>query len=113
MRKRRHLRVRKKIAGTAERPRLNVFRSLNQIYVQVIDDNQGHTLASISSLDPDLSADLKGKNKVERAFQIGEAIGARAKEQGIQKVVFDRGGYQFQGRVKAVAEGARKAGLEL
>jgi len=111
-RKRRHKRVRKAVYGTSQRPRLNVFRSLSNIYVQVIDDKSGKTLVSTSSIDKSLSAKLKGKNKVEQAQVVGEEIAARAKEHGINQVVFDRGGYKYIGRIKALADGARKNGLE-
>jgi len=108
---RRHKRVRKKVFGTPERPRLVVFRSLNHIYAQIIDDTIGHTLVSASSLDPAFPKDKRGGN-VEGAKIVGELIGKRAVERGITKVVFDRGGYKYHGRVKALAEGAREAGLE-
>lgn len=111
-RKRRHLRVRRKIMGTPERPRLNVFRSLSHIYAQVIDDVNGTTVAAASSLDEELMEDSEGKTKSERARLVGEAIAARASEQGIKEVVFDRGGYRYHGRVRALAEAAREAGLE-
>lgn len=111
-RKRRHARVRKTIHGTPERPRLNVFRSLTDIYVQVIDDEAGVTLTAASSIDKVLRAKTKGKNKIEQARLVGEAIAERAKESGITKVVFDRGGFKYIGRVKALADGARKGGLE-
>lgn len=111
-RKRRHLRVRAKISGTAERPRLNVFRSSAHIYAQLIDDTVGHTLASASTIEPEVREAGKGKTKTERARMIGELIGKRAKEAGIEQVVFDRGGYKYHGRVKAVADGAREAGLK-
>lgn len=111
-RKRRHTRVRKQISGTIERPRLNVFRSVSEIYAQVIDDEAGQTLASASTIDHDLRADLEGKSKTEQARMIGEALAERAKLRGIEKVVFDRGGYRYSGRVKALADGARKGGLE-
>ena len=111
-RKRRHIRVRKKIQGTPERPRLNVFRSLTDIYVQVIDDEDGKTLLSASSIDKALRPKMKGKGKVEQARLIGEAIADRAKEKGIKRVIFDRGGYKYIGRVKALADGAREGGLE-
>lgn len=109
MRKRRHRRVRSKISGTADRPRLNVFRSINQIYAQLIDDNLGHSITSASSLDPDMKAE---GSPVEKARLVGELLGKRAKESGVKQVVFDRGGYQFHGRVKALADAARKAGLD-
>ncbi len=108
--KKRHQRVRVRISGTPERPRLNVFRSLNHIYAQVIDDTVGHTLAAASSLEPALR-DLQG-TKTEIARQVGRLVGERALARGIRRVVFDRGGYDYHGRVKALAEGAREAGLE-
>ncbi|RME70830.1 MAG: 50S ribosomal protein L18 [Chloroflexi bacterium] len=113
-RKRRHLRVRKRISGTPERPRLNVFRSLSHIYAQVIDDTAGVTLASASTLDPAIrdSAEAKGKTKTELAKLVGELVAKRALEAGIQTVVFDRGGYKYHGRVKALADAAREAGLK-
>ena len=110
---RRHRRVRKKISGTPDRPRLNVFRSHTGIYVQVIDDLSGKTLVSASSIDKELRKKTKGKNKTEQAKLVGEAIGERAKAQGIDQVVFDRGGYRFTGRVKALADGARESGLKI
>ena len=112
MRKRRHTRIRKKVAGTPDRPRLNVYRSLNEIYVQVIDDLAGATLAAASTLDQELKPALKGKSKVEQAGLVGQTIAERASAKGIRKVVFDRGGYRYHGRVKSLAEAARKAGLE-
>jgi len=111
-RKRRHIRVRKKVHGTPERPRLAVFRSLTDIYVQVIDDESGHTLVSASSIDKELRSKMKGKNKTEQAQLVGEAVADRAKGIGLTKVVFDRGGYKYIGRVKALADSARKSGLE-
>jgi large subunit ribosomal protein L18 len=105
-RARRHLRVRKKVAGTANRPRLVVFRSLKHIYAQLVDDDQRRTLATISDLKID-----KGK-KLERSAAVGKAVADRAKELGVSKVVFDRAGYRYHGRVKAVADAAREAGLE-
>jgi large subunit ribosomal protein L18 len=109
---RRHARVRKNLAGTAEHPRLNVFRSLSEIYAQVIDDQQGHTLVSASSVDQDLRSDMKGKNKTEQAKLVGQAVAKRAKSKGIEAVVFDRGGFRYTGRVKALADGAREGGLQ-
>ncbi len=106
---RRHRRVRKKVAGSAERPRLAVYRSLKHIYAQVIDDRAGHTIASASSNDKDGKAN--GGN-LGGAKDIGRVIAERAKEKGITRVVFDRGGYLYHGRVKALAEAAREAGLE-
>ena len=112
-RKRRHNRVRRHVHGTAEKPRLNVFRSLDEIYVQVIDDNKGHTLASASTIDTDLRKKTKGMTKKEQAKLVGETIAERAKKKGIKQVVFDRGGYKYIGRVAALADGAREKGLEL
>jgi large subunit ribosomal protein L18 len=111
-RTRRHSRVRKNISGTAERPRLNVFRSLSGIYVQVIDDQSGRTLVSASTVDRDLRETLKGMKKSEQAKAIGKAVAERAKSKGIDSVVFDRGGYRYIGRVKALADGAREGGLQ-
>lgn len=111
-RKVRHKRVRKKVFGTADRPRLNVFRSLNHIYVQIIDDEKGHTLVSASSLDPEIRNNVSDKTKKEVARMVGELAARRAQEKGIKKVVFDRGGYVYHGRVQEVAAGAREAGLE-
>jgi large subunit ribosomal protein L18 len=111
-RKRRHIRVRRKVFGTAEKPRLNVYRSLNEIYVQVIDDTKGHTLVSASSIDNDLKKKFKGKTKSEQAKLVGQVIADRAKDKGIKTVVFDRGGYKYIGRVAALAEGARENGLQ-
>lgn len=109
---RRHNRVRARIEGTAERPRLNVYRSLDNIYAQVIDDKAGHTLASASTLDKEVASKIVGKNKVDAARVVGEVVGARAKQAGIKEVVFDRGGYRYHGRVAALAAGARDAGIE-
>jgi large subunit ribosomal protein L18 len=112
MRKRRHVRVRKKVQGSANVPRLNVFRSLNQIYAQVIDDEAGSTLAAASTLDSSLTKQLKGQTKTEQAKTVGTAVAERAKTNGISKVVFDRGGYRYHGRVRALADAAREAGLQ-
>lgn len=109
---RRHRRVRLTVHGTPDRPRLNVFRSLQEIYAQVIDDEAGHTLAAASSVDAKLRAQLAGKTKTEQAKLVGQMVAERAKEKGITTVVFDRGGYRYIGRVKALADGARQAGLE-
>ncbi len=109
---RRHRRVRKRVFGTPERPRLNVFRSLNHIYAQVIDDVSGHTVVSASTLDPEIRDSLAGKTKTEKAKEVGKLVAKRALEKGIKQVVFDRGGYKFHGRVKALADSAREAGLE-
>jgi large subunit ribosomal protein L18 len=109
---RRHRRVRKNIWGTPDRPRLNVFRSSSEIYVQIIDDFQGHTLASASSIDAELRPEMEGLSNIEQAQKVGQAIAERAKEAGITQVVFDRGGYKYIGRVKAMAEAAREGGLD-
>jgi large subunit ribosomal protein L18 len=109
---RRHRRVRAKISGTAQRPRLNVFRSLGQIYAQVIDDVAGYTLASASTIDRELRDQVEGKNKTEAAKMVGALVAKRAQAVGIKQVIFDRGGYRYHGRVKALADGAREAGLE-
>ncbi len=109
---RRHLRVRKKIHGTPQRPRLSVFRSLSQIYAQVIDDTAGHTLVSASTIDSELRARMTGLKKSEQARLVGQVLAERARRKGIRTVVFDRGGFKYAGRVKALAEGAREGGLE-
>lgn len=111
-RKRRHLRVRKLVNGTPERPRLNVFRSHKHIYAQVIDDTVGHTLASASTVDLELRGSAEGRNKTEQAKLVGKLVAERALDAGIKKVVFDRGGYRYHGRVKALADAAREAGLD-
>ena len=112
-RKRRHLRVRAKVSGDAERPRLNVFRSSAHIYAQLIDDTNGSTIAAASDLEDGFAARLaEDTTKTNKARQVGMLIGERAKSAGIDRVVFDRGGFRYHGRVKAVAEGAREAGLE-
>ncbi len=111
-RKKRAKRVRKYISGTAERPRLSVHRSLTNIYAQLIDDVKGVTLASASTMEKDVVKLIEGKTKQEAAFIVGEAIAKAAKKKGIKTCVFDRAGYLYTGRVKALAEGARKAGLE-
>jgi large subunit ribosomal protein L18 len=111
-RMRRHVRVRKNVLGSAERPRLSVFRGLSQIYAQVINDQEGQTMTSASTIDQELRAKLDGLNKTEQARLVGRAVAERAKAKGISKVVFDRGGYRYIGRVKALADGAREGGLE-
>jgi large subunit ribosomal protein L18 len=111
-RTRRHARVRKHLAGTAARPRLSVFKSLSAIYAQVIDDTAGHTLVSASTVDKDLRGKAKGMKKSEQAKLVGQMIAERAKGKGIQTVVFDRGGFRYVGRVKALADGAREGGLQ-
>ncbi|MEX1308260.1 MAG: 50S ribosomal protein L18 [Eubacteriales bacterium] len=108
----RHYRQRNKISGSAARPRLSVFRSAKHIYAQVIDDVEGVTLASASTMDADVKAKLDGKNKTEEATIVGEVVGKRAKAKKITEVVFDRGGFLYTGRVAALADGARKAGLK-
>ncbi len=110
-RKHRQNRVRSRVTGTSERPRLSVFRSLENIYVQVIDDAAGKTLVSASTIDSEIAAQLKDKSKVDAARIVGKVVGERAKNAGITQVVFDRAGYQYHGRVAALAEGAREAGL--
>jgi len=109
---RRHVRVRSHISGSAEKPRLSVFRSSCHIYAQVIDDVKRHTVAAASSLEPGLKGQLEGKNKTETAGLVGAAVAERAQEQGVSQVVFDRGGYQYHGRVRALAEAAREKGLK-
>jgi large subunit ribosomal protein L18 len=110
-RNRRHTRVRQSIFGTPERPRLTVFRSLSGIYAQVIDDVAGHTLVSASTIDPGLREKVKGLKQAEKAHLVGKTLAERALAKDIQVVSFDRGGYKYIGRVKALAEGAREGGL--
>lgn len=115
-RRRRHLRVRKKVHGTPDRPRLSVFRSLRYIYAQLIDDESGRTLCAASTLEPKVKAELKGKGvstkSVEAAKHIGRLLAERAKEKGLEKAVFDRSGYKYHGRIKALADAARETGLK-
>jgi len=115
-RQRRHIRVRKNLSGTPVRPRLAVYRSLTHIYAQVIDDDAGHTMVSASSLDPELRGQLQAKTeasvKSDVARAVGKLVGQRALQAGIEVIVFDRGGFPYHGRVKALAEGAREAGLK-
>ena len=111
-RARRHVRVRKNLTGTTQRPRLNVFKSLAGIYAQVIDDQAGRTLLSASTVDRDLREKMKGLKKAEQAKLVGQTLAERAKDKGIQAVVFDRCGYRYSGRVKALADGAREGGLQ-
>jgi large subunit ribosomal protein L18 len=111
-RQRRHLRVRARVIGTTERPRLCVFRSLKNIHAQVVDDSTGHTLVAASSLDADIKSKIKGKKKTEVAGEVGSLIARRALDKGIKKLAFDRGGFKYHGRVKALAEAARKSGLD-
>ena len=112
LRQRRHFRLRKRLSGTEEKPRLNVFRSLNNIYAQVIDDTKGHTLVSASTLEDAIKANLEGKSKKDATKMVGELVAKKAIDAGITCVVFDRGGYKYHGRVAALAEGAREAGLK-
>jgi large subunit ribosomal protein L18 len=111
-RQKRHLRVRKNISGTAQKPRLNVFRSLQHVYAQIIDDVKGTTLVSASTMDKEVAAGVEYGGNIEAAKAVGTAIAKRALEKGITQVVFDRGGYIYHGRVAALAEAAREAGLE-
>ncbi|MBI4364130.1 MAG: 50S ribosomal protein L18 [Candidatus Latescibacteria bacterium] len=111
-RQRRHLRIRKKVTGTAERPRLAVYRSLNHIYAQLVDDLTGRTILTVSSRDKDVAPKVKAmKGKIAASKVVGGSLAAKAKEKGILRVCFDRGGYLYHGRVKAVADGAREGGL--
>ena len=109
---RRHLRVRKFVSGTPDKPRLNVFRSLSEIYAQIIDDEAGHTIASASTIDGELKAKTAKLTKTEQAKLVGKAVAERAKKAGVEEVVFDRGGFRYIGRVKALADAAREAGLK-
>jgi large subunit ribosomal protein L18 len=111
-RQRRHQRVRRKVSGTIDRPRLCVFRSLNHIYAQVIDDTRGQTLVSASTLDPEIKSSANGKAKTGKAELVGALVARRALSQSIKQVAFDRGGYQYHGRIKALAEAARQGGLQ-
>ena len=111
-RDRRHVSVRKHLAGTPDRPRLNVFRSLAETYAQVIDDEAGQTLAAASTVDHELREQIKGLKKTEQAKKVGQLVAKRALDKGIKLVVFDRGGFKYNGRVKALADSAREAGLE-
>ncbi len=110
-REKRHRRIRKRVSGTPERPRLNIYRSLSHIYAQVVDDTTGHTVASASSLDKGLRG-AKAGGSISGAAEVGKLVAERAKAAGIEKVVFDRGGYLYHGRVKALADAAREGGLE-
>ena len=112
IRKGRHIRVRNKISGTAVKPRLNVFRSTNHIYAQLIDDVAGVTLVSASTLNADVKKEIEGKSKQEAAKAVGLAVGRQALAKGIEQAVFDRGGYLYMGRVQQLADGAREAGLK-
>ena len=112
-RKRRHRRVRRKLSGTAERPRLNVFRSLRHIYAQIINDEVGRTLVSASTSEAAVREQIEGLDKTAQAQVVGKVLAERALAKGVTQVVFDRGGYKYHGRVKALAEGTREGGLEL
>ena len=112
IREKKHLKIRNRFSGTAERPRLAVFRSNNHMYAQVIDDVAGKTLVSASTLEKDIKAELKVTDNIEAAAYIGDVVAKRALEKGIKAVVFDRGGYIYHGKVEALADAARKAGLE-
>ena len=111
-RQHRQRRVRGKVNGTTDRPRLNVFRSLANIYAQIIDDSKGHTLVSASTIDKDVAGQAAGKKGIDRAKLVGQVLAERAKAAGIRQVVFDRGGYKYQGQIKALADASRENGLE-
>lgn len=111
LRIRRHQRLRKRVEGTTSRPRLSVFRSNNHIYAQVIDDSVQHTLAAASTVEKSLREGAEGRSKIEEAQQIGKLVAERALDAGVTKVVFDRGGFKYHGRIKALADAAREAGL--
>jgi large subunit ribosomal protein L18 len=112
LRKKRHFKIRKKTIGTAVKPRLNVFRSLNNIYAQIIDDSKGHTLIAASTLDAEIKTQFKCGGNKEAAKFVGQLVAKRALENGIEAVIFDRGGYKYHGRVAMLADGAREAGLK-
>ena len=112
LRLKRHMRLRGRVVGSADRPRLNVYRSLNNIYAQVVDDDAGKTVVAASTLDGELKSKLTSGGNLEAAKLVGQLVGKRAVEKGVKQVVFDRGGYKYHGRVAAVANGAREAGLE-
>jgi len=111
-REKRHQRVRVRVSGTAERPRLNVFRSLRHMYAQLIDDLAGHTMASASTMDAEIKEQLAKLSRADQAKLVGQVLAKRGLEKGVKQVVFDRGGYKYHGRVKALAESARAAGLQ-
>ena len=111
-RQHRHIRVRQRVQGTVERPRLCVFRSLRHMYAQIIDDTRGHTLVAVTTLDAEVQAEAQGKDKAAQAKVVGRVLAKRALDAGIHKVVFDRGGYLYHGRVEALAKAAREGGLE-
>lgn len=112
LRQQRHVRIRREMGGLPERPRLSVFRSLKHIYAQIVDDSKGVTLAAASTLDPEIRGAMKDKKKAEAGMLVGELIAKRAQAKGVKQVVFDRGGYLYHGRIKTLAEAARKAGLQ-
>ena len=112
IREKKHMKIRNRFSGTPERPRLAVFRSNNHMYAQIIDDTVGHTLVAASTLEKDVKADLEKTNDVAAAAKLGTVIAKRAIEKGITTVVYDRGGFVYQGKIKALAEAAREAGLE-
>ncbi len=112
IRRKKHYRLRSRFAGTAERPRLAVFRSNNHMYAQIIDDSVGHTLVAASTVEKEIKAELESTDNVEAAAHVGTVIAKRALEKGIKQVVFDRGGFIYQGKVQALADAAREAGLE-
>lgn len=111
-RRKRHKRIRMHVQGTAERPRLNVYRSLRHIYAQIIDDTAGHTVLAVSTLDPEVRAQVSDLNKTRQAELVGKTLAKRAQEHGVREVVFDRGGNRYHGRLRALAEGARAGGLQ-
>ncbi len=111
-RRRRHKRIRTHVQGTLERPRLNVYRSLRHVYVQLIDDTAGHTILAVSTLDPEVRAQVSDLNKTRQAELVGKTLAQRARQQGVRMIVFDRGGNRYHGRVRALAEGARAEGLQ-
>jgi large subunit ribosomal protein L18 len=111
LRIRRHNRLRKRVSGSPERPRLAVFRSNLHIYAQVIDDTVGHTIAAASTMEKDMRSALEGKRGLDQAAEVGKLVAERAKQAGVEKVVFDRGGFKYHGRIKALADAAREAGL--
>ncbi len=111
-RNRRHKRIRKQVQGTSERPRLSVYRSLSHMYAQIIDDTKGNTIVAVSTVDKDFKSEKGHKGNVSTAKKVGQLVAKKALEKGLKKVVFDRGGYLYHGRVKALADGAREAGLE-
>ncbi len=111
-RKKRHFRVRDKVKGTAERPRLNVYRSLNNIYAQIIDDNSGQTIVAASTLDKEIKSQIQNTGNKDGAKLVGKLVGERALGKGIKSVTFDRGGHIYHGRIKALADGARESGLD-